>query len=172
MPHKPKLGQNFLVDDAARHAIVDALGDISQRTVIEIGPGHGALTEILAGRARGWGWTPAVDLSRALSEIERAVTASSSIVAEVSATAADCSLAAAAESRDDARNSSTELPSTSAVPRILESRRRISTASGPAPARDRPEPGRGKPRTASASQSRRPRESRCGNGGGAWPRET
>lgn len=52
MPHKPKLGQNFLVDDAARHAIVDALGDISQRTVIEIGPGHGALTEILAGRAK------------------------------------------------------------------------------------------------------------------------
>ena len=39
MPHKPKLGQNFLVDDAARHAIVDALGDISQRAVIEVGPG-------------------------------------------------------------------------------------------------------------------------------------
>ena len=52
MPHKPKLGQNFLVDDAARHAIVDALGDISQRAVIEVGPGHGALTEILAGRAK------------------------------------------------------------------------------------------------------------------------
>lgn len=52
IPHKPKLGQNFLVDDAARHAIVNALGDISQRTVIEIGPGHGALTDILAGRAR------------------------------------------------------------------------------------------------------------------------
>ncbi len=47
-----KLGQNFLVDDAARHAIADALGDISQRTVIEIGPGHGAITDILAGRAR------------------------------------------------------------------------------------------------------------------------
>ena len=52
MPHKPKLGQNFLVDDAARHAIVDALGDISQRTIIEVGPGHGALTAILAGRAK------------------------------------------------------------------------------------------------------------------------
>ncbi|WP_158793868.1 16S rRNA (adenine(1518)-N(6)/adenine(1519)-N(6))-dimethyltransferase RsmA [Granulicella sp. L60] len=50
MKHKPKLGQNFLVDDAARHAIVDALGDISKRTIIEIGPGHGAITEILAGR--------------------------------------------------------------------------------------------------------------------------
>ncbi len=45
---KPKLGQNFLVDDAARHAIVDALGDVSRRTVLEIGPGHGALTDSLA----------------------------------------------------------------------------------------------------------------------------
>jgi 16S rRNA (adenine1518-N6/adenine1519-N6)-dimethyltransferase len=50
MKHKPKFGQNFLVDDAARHAIVDALGDLTKRTVIEIGPGHGAITEILAGR--------------------------------------------------------------------------------------------------------------------------
>jgi len=51
MKHKPKLGQNFLVDEAARRAIVDALGDISHRTVIEIGPGRGAITEILATRA-------------------------------------------------------------------------------------------------------------------------
>ncbi|WP_433965643.1 16S rRNA (adenine(1518)-N(6)/adenine(1519)-N(6))-dimethyltransferase RsmA [Tunturiibacter gelidiferens] len=50
MKRKPKLGQNFLVDDSARHAIVDALGDLSKRTVIEIGPGHGAITDILAGR--------------------------------------------------------------------------------------------------------------------------
>jgi 16S rRNA (adenine1518-N6/adenine1519-N6)-dimethyltransferase len=50
MKRKPKLGQNFLVDDAARHAIVDALGDLSKRTVIEIGPGHGAITGVLAGR--------------------------------------------------------------------------------------------------------------------------
>jgi len=48
---KPKFGQNFLVDDRARHAIADALGDISARTVIEIGPGHGAITELLAARA-------------------------------------------------------------------------------------------------------------------------
>ena len=52
MKHKPKLGQNFLVDDAARHAIVDALGDLSNRTVIEIGPGKGAITEILANRCQ------------------------------------------------------------------------------------------------------------------------
>lgn len=52
MTRKPKLGQNFLVDDAARHAIVNSLGAIADRTVIEIGPGHGAITSILAGRCR------------------------------------------------------------------------------------------------------------------------
>jgi 16S rRNA (adenine1518-N6/adenine1519-N6)-dimethyltransferase len=49
---KPKLGQNFLVDDAARHSIAEALGDVSARTVIEIGPGHGAITSILAERCQ------------------------------------------------------------------------------------------------------------------------
>ena len=49
---KPKLGQNFLVDDGARHRIADALGDVSQSTVVEIGPGHGAITNILAERAQ------------------------------------------------------------------------------------------------------------------------
>ncbi len=49
---KPRLGQNFLVDDAARTAIADALGDVRDRTVIEIGPGHGAITSILAARCR------------------------------------------------------------------------------------------------------------------------
>jgi 16S rRNA (adenine1518-N6/adenine1519-N6)-dimethyltransferase len=52
MTRKPKLGQNFLVDEAARQSIADALGDISARTVIEIGPGHGAITAILAARCR------------------------------------------------------------------------------------------------------------------------
>jgi 16S rRNA (adenine1518-N6/adenine1519-N6)-dimethyltransferase len=61
--YKPKLGQNFLVDHAARHAIVDALGDVSDRTVIEIGPGHGAITEILAARC---GRLIALELDRAL----------------------------------------------------------------------------------------------------------
>jgi 16S rRNA (adenine1518-N6/adenine1519-N6)-dimethyltransferase len=62
-PHKPKLGQNFLVDDAARHRIADALGDLSQRTVVEIGPGHGSITDILASRAKR---LIAVELDRAL----------------------------------------------------------------------------------------------------------
>ena len=51
-PKKPKLGQNFLADDAARHRIADALGDLRERTVVEIGPGHGAISDLLARRAR------------------------------------------------------------------------------------------------------------------------
>jgi 16S rRNA (adenine1518-N6/adenine1519-N6)-dimethyltransferase len=50
--HKPKLGQNFLISPTAPGAIVDALGDLSQATVLEIGPGQGALTAILAPRAK------------------------------------------------------------------------------------------------------------------------
>src|SRR3954470_624530 len=49
---KPKLGQNFLVDQRAAQKIVEALGDISQRMVIEIGPGRGAITALLAQRAQ------------------------------------------------------------------------------------------------------------------------
>lgn len=48
---KPKLGQNFLVDRGAAEKIVAALGDVSQSLVVEIGPGRGALTDILAGKA-------------------------------------------------------------------------------------------------------------------------
>ena len=60
---KPKFGQNFLIDDNARHAIADALGDISSRTVIEIGPGHGAITSLLAPKAKR---LVALELDRAL----------------------------------------------------------------------------------------------------------
>jgi 16S rRNA (adenine1518-N6/adenine1519-N6)-dimethyltransferase len=48
---KPKLGQNFLIDREAARRIVQALGDISNRTVIEIGPGRGVLTDLLIPRA-------------------------------------------------------------------------------------------------------------------------
>ena len=63
MPVKPKLGQNFLVDRSAMQRIVEALGDISQTTVIEIGPGEAALTSLLAVRA---GRLMAVELDRVL----------------------------------------------------------------------------------------------------------
>ena len=48
---KPRLGQNFLADRSAAQKIVDALGDISHSLVMEIGPGQGVLTDILAKRA-------------------------------------------------------------------------------------------------------------------------
>jgi 16S rRNA (adenine1518-N6/adenine1519-N6)-dimethyltransferase len=48
---KPRLGQNFLVDVGAARRIVEGLGDVSNRTVIEIGPGRGVLTDLLIPRA-------------------------------------------------------------------------------------------------------------------------
>lgn len=49
---KPKLGQNFLIDESACQRIADAIGDASERTVVEIGPGHGAITELLVKRCK------------------------------------------------------------------------------------------------------------------------
>ena len=49
---KPKLGQHFLQDASVGGRIVEALGDLSQTTVLEIGPGRGAITSMLVRRAR------------------------------------------------------------------------------------------------------------------------
>jgi 16S rRNA (adenine1518-N6/adenine1519-N6)-dimethyltransferase len=51
MPAKPKLGQNFLVDSEAIQRIAASIGDLTGRTVVEVGPGRGAITEALAARA-------------------------------------------------------------------------------------------------------------------------
>jgi len=60
---KAKLGQNFLVDAQAQRAIADALGDINNQRVVEIGPGKAAITDLLAKRA---GELIAVELDREL----------------------------------------------------------------------------------------------------------
>jgi 16S rRNA (adenine1518-N6/adenine1519-N6)-dimethyltransferase len=52
VPSKPKLGQNFLRDPEAIERIANALGDLRDATVIEIGPGRGAITRALAARAQ------------------------------------------------------------------------------------------------------------------------
>lgn len=49
---KPKLGQHFLQDSSFAARIIEALGDIAQSTVLEIGPGRGALTAALVRKAR------------------------------------------------------------------------------------------------------------------------
>ncbi|HET6208642.1 MAG TPA: 16S rRNA (adenine(1518)-N(6)/adenine(1519)-N(6))-dimethyltransferase RsmA [Terracidiphilus sp.] len=51
MPNKPRLGQNFLRDTPAIERIANALGDLGGETVVEIGPGQGAITGALAARA-------------------------------------------------------------------------------------------------------------------------
>ena len=49
---KAPLGQNFLVSSTAPRAIVAAAGEISDAVVLEIGPGTGAITDLLASSAR------------------------------------------------------------------------------------------------------------------------
>jgi 16S rRNA (adenine1518-N6/adenine1519-N6)-dimethyltransferase len=60
---RKRFGQHFLKDTRVLDAIVDALGDIRSRTVIEIGPGRGSLTDRLVERA---GRLIAVELDRDL----------------------------------------------------------------------------------------------------------
>jgi 16S rRNA (adenine1518-N6/adenine1519-N6)-dimethyltransferase len=60
---KAPVGQNFLNDPSAARKIVDALGNIRAATVIEIGPGRGVLTDLLARTA---GRLIAIELDRVL----------------------------------------------------------------------------------------------------------
>lgn len=62
---KKSLGQNFLIDTLVSRRIVDAVSPKPTDIIIEIGPGTGALTELLASRS---GWVAAVELDRRLAE--------------------------------------------------------------------------------------------------------
>lgn len=64
-PTLKRLGQHFLHDDAALDAIVAALGPIGDRTVVEIGPGRGVLTDRLAAVAKR---VVAVELDKMLAQ--------------------------------------------------------------------------------------------------------
>ncbi len=59
----PKLGQHFLADRGTAEKIVAAVGNISGQTVVEIGPGKGVLTALLAKTA---GKLIAIELDRVL----------------------------------------------------------------------------------------------------------
>ncbi|HVM93589.1 MAG TPA: 16S rRNA (adenine(1518)-N(6)/adenine(1519)-N(6))-dimethyltransferase RsmA [Terriglobales bacterium] len=61
---KPKLGQHFLASDTAAIRIVESLGDLNGATVLEIGPGRGAITAMLARKAQR---LIAIELDRVLS---------------------------------------------------------------------------------------------------------
>ena len=52
IPARKRWGQHFLASDATARRIVDAAGVGAGDTVLEIGPGEGALTRVLAERAR------------------------------------------------------------------------------------------------------------------------
>ena len=49
---KKGFGQNFLIDSNILENIADAAGITNEDTVLEIGPGFGALTQVAAERAR------------------------------------------------------------------------------------------------------------------------
>ena len=67
-PTLKRLGQHFLADVRVLRRIADALDLTGEETVIEIGPGRGALTDLLVDRARR---LVAVELDRALADLLR-----------------------------------------------------------------------------------------------------
>lgn len=67
-PVLKKFGQHFLNDQRVLEAIADATGAAATDTVVEIGPGRGALTDLLVERA---GRVIAVELDRALAKMLR-----------------------------------------------------------------------------------------------------
>src|SRR4051812_17338289 len=97
---KAKLGQNFLVDANAARRIVEALGDIGNSVVIEIGPGGGALTKMLADRAQH---LIATELDHALAQQLQGAFAGRENVEIVQANFLDVSLADVLASRRTAR---------------------------------------------------------------------
>ena len=63
MTKRRALGQHFLRDRATARAIVDLVAPTGRDLVVEIGPGDGALTGLVAGRA---GRVIALEIDRAL----------------------------------------------------------------------------------------------------------
>jgi len=99
---KKGLGQNFLVDAAAAERIVDAVGIEANDLVFEIGPGTGALTRALVGRA---GHVIAIELDPRLVEVLRDMfkRANNLTVVHVDALEADFAALAAAHAPANTR---------------------------------------------------------------------
>ena len=75
-PARKSLGQHFLSDPRLLTRIVDALGPARHETVVEIGPGRGALTDLLKDRARE---VIAIEYDRKLADILRRRYANSTV---------------------------------------------------------------------------------------------
>ena len=67
-PALKRFGQHFLTDHAVLERIADALAPASSDRVVEIGPGRGALTEVLRSKV---GELVLVELDRALAQMQR-----------------------------------------------------------------------------------------------------
>lgn len=84
---KKSLGQHFLTDHHVARRIVDSVSPSRDEVVIEIGPGKGALTSLLAERS---GWVFAVEIDPALvEELRRAVQAENLTIVEADALEVD-----------------------------------------------------------------------------------
>ena len=92
-PTLKRLGQHFLADAKVLARIADALELRGDETVVEIGPGRGALTELLVERA---GRVVAVELDRALAAMLRERYAARPTVEIVEADVLEVDLAAVA----------------------------------------------------------------------------
>jgi 16S rRNA (adenine1518-N6/adenine1519-N6)-dimethyltransferase len=77
MDKKPRLSQNFLVDADACRRVVAALGNTADDAVLEIGPGRGAITRLLA---RAVGHLTLIELDPALAAALQAEFSATSIV--------------------------------------------------------------------------------------------
>lgn len=92
-PVLKRLGQHFLYDDRVLQGIADAIAPLPDEMVIEIGPGRGALTDILASRKNP---LTAVEIDHALSDQLRTRYASNPRVTIVEGDVLETDLAALA----------------------------------------------------------------------------
>jgi 16S rRNA (adenine1518-N6/adenine1519-N6)-dimethyltransferase len=92
-PPLKRFGQHFLADQSVLDRIADALALTGQETVLEIGPGRGALTELIRPRC---GRLVAIEIDRALAAQLRERWADDAAVEIVEADVLDTDLAALA----------------------------------------------------------------------------
>ena len=122
---KKRLGQNFLADESYARRIVGALAPRADETVIEIGPGRGALTALLL---EGAGRVVAVELDRELAPLLRGRFGGRANFTLVEADALEvdfCSAVAPARSARVAANLPYNI-STAILQRLVEQRRCVT----------------------------------------------